>query len=1017
MAKNTLIASPDVLAAAEGLSSMAQSSLAGPREASAKLDTQHSKDAPDTTQSDNSKAPISRYFDALAAHLRIDYWTNVSVTSRYAAGAISMYLETEHLMLRLFDPETFLNDLINTNSDYCSAFLVNSLLALASQIYVKEDPKASTKSLEFEKEARLLWRADSEDSIPNLAGLIFLYIAMANNGNGDQGAANYVFEAGEMAKRMQLFGVHDKIAASRPQLRSEEAKYALRQASWGLFNIYNLIVHFWIALPLEHPPAVPIPDKPDEVWFDDTLLRFVRVSGKAAPDDEAFVYLSKLCRIDSEALILLRDPELSRPPPLAFTFSKYRKLLELINSIPKSISRTGNESAAVLLFHMYFHRCVMDLFRPYIIREKTPQFKAHHADFDTPEAIFRASTQQLKGLLIEYTAYPHFASCLMWHPTLTYTASSTYMALTLFAPSPRNPRPSEKQYITILPDGTKSAPKQLPCWLDKWAAEKELAKKEAAKAPGTKVVIPPQMPIEEAELFMTVVVPAYNEEERMGGMLEEAVDYLQSQYGSAHEGAKGSGKEKGWEILIVSDGSTDGTVDKALEFAKEHQLSEHPVPVAGPWTKNGTEMTLPSTHIPHGSIRVITLEENRGKGGAVTHGMRHARGQYIVFADADGASRFSDLGKLVEGCKNIEDTDGRGVAIGSRAHLVGSEAVVKRSKLRNFLMYSFHLLLRVMTPAATARIKDTQCGFKLFSRPALPYIVPYMHSEGWIFDVEMLMLAESADIAMIEVAIGWKEVMGMNMQAPTQGQSDAGELCKAHIYTFGDQQQPTYTEVPVNTFLRDDYNVEIFQDGLTRIHLPVNNMIWAKMPYINWDEYGKYSALARTASKAICPQDFQRNYGHKHSAFDDHQELQLVLEVADIFDELKILKSLFEKQGVVIATLSPALGLTKTLHDSTDPCRGFRVHRKISSQESSRIANASDHNTSVIAVLSNLDAEAKDTYSALMELLDLKSKTASLAEARATTKQGNAVMLFTVVTIIFVDADYFSTTTGLTNAC
>ncbi|KAJ4400460.1 hypothetical protein N0V91_008714 [Didymella pomorum] len=183
MAKSTLIASPDVLAAAEGL----------------------------------------------------------SITNRYAAGAISMYLDTEHLMLRLFDPETFLNDLISTDNDYCSAFLVNSLLALASQIYVKEDPKASIKSLEFEKEARLLWRADREDSIPNLAGLMFLYIAMANNGNGNQGAANYVFEAGEMAKRMELFGVHDKIAASRTQLQSEEAKYALRQASWGLFNIYKRV--------------------------------------------------------------------------------------------------------------------------------------------------------------------------------------------------------------------------------------------------------------------------------------------------------------------------------------------------------------------------------------------------------------------------------------------------------------------------------------------------------------------------------------------------------------------------------------------------------------------------------------------------------------------------------------------------------------------------------------------------------------------------------------------------------
>lgn len=245
------------------------------------------------------------------------------------------------------------------------------------------------------------------------------------------------------------------------------------------------------------------------------------------------------------------------------------------------------------------------------------------------------------------------------------------------APTPRPPRRSEKQFITILPDGSRSTPKELPCWIDKWTAEKEAAKKEAAKEPGTKVVIPPQMPIEEPELFMSVVVPAYNEEERLEGMLEEAVEYLESRYGDAHTGEKGSEQQRGWEILLVSDGSKDGTVNKALEFAKEHQLSQHPISKPGPWSKNGAAKAPQSTHISHGSIRVIELEENRGKGGAVTHGMRHARGQYVVFADADGASRFGDLGRLVEGCKKIEDVDGRGVAIGSRAHLVGSEAVVK----------------------------------------------------------------------------------------------------------------------------------------------------------------------------------------------------------------------------------------------------------------------------------------------------------------------------------------------------
>jgi dolichyl-phosphate beta-glucosyltransferase len=79
----------------------------------------------------------------------------------------------------------------------------------------------------------------------------------------------------------------------------------------------------------------------------------------------------------------------------------------------------------------------------------------------------------------------------------------------------------------------------------------------------------------------------------------------------------------------------------------------------------------------HDILRVVTLTKNRGKGGGVTHGLRHVRGEYVLFADADGASRFSDVSKLIEGCEEVVDGSHRGVAIGSRAHLVGSEAVVK----------------------------------------------------------------------------------------------------------------------------------------------------------------------------------------------------------------------------------------------------------------------------------------------------------------------------------------------------
>ena len=178
---------------------------------------------------------------------------------------------------------------------------------------------------------------------------------------------------------------------------------------------------------------------------------------------------------------------------------------------------------------------------------------------------------------------------------------------------------------------------------------------------------------------MSLVVPAFNEEERLGIMLAEATEYLQREYGGPTPRTQANGNRakrksrkpelsngnvpsenrshQGWEVLVVSDGSTDKTVDTALEFAQNLGINAASY------------------------IRVVQLHENRGKGGAVTHGMRHVRGQYAIFADADGASRFEDLGKLVEASKKIEDTQGRAVAVGSRAHLVGSEAVVKASSL------------------------------------------------------------------------------------------------------------------------------------------------------------------------------------------------------------------------------------------------------------------------------------------------------------------------------------------------
>lgn len=367
--------------------------------------------------------------------------------------------------------------------------------------------------------------------------------------------------------------------------------------------------------------------------------------------------------------------------------------------------------------------------------------------------------------------------------------TQVYLLLRIVAPKPRDPLPSEKTYITTNPDGSTSKPRPLPCWYDRWFAERQLSE---ATAGSNAFDIPDSGPIEPAEVEVSVVIPAYNEEKRIIPALEEAVEYLDARFGRpAGTGGESGGSNKkkmrvaspttqhhrqvfrksahkksgdktddddaavsGYEILIVNDGSTDRTVDVALDFSRKHGL--------------------------HDILRIVTLEKNRGKGGGVTHGFRHVRGAYVLFADADGASRFSDLGKLIEGCEDVVDASSRGVAIGSRGHLVGSAAVVQRSALRNFLMKSFHTVIKILTPPATSRIRDTQCGFKLFSRRALPDIVPYMHAEGWIFDIEMLMLAESAPpttvvaldgsvigavpgIRVAEIPVDWHEVDGSKM--------------------------------------------------------------------------------------------------------------------------------------------------------------------------------------------------------------------------------------------------------------
>jgi dolichyl-phosphate beta-glucosyltransferase len=148
---------------------------------------------------------------------------------------------------------------------------------------------------------------------------------------------------------------------------------------------------------------------------------------------------------------------------------------------------------------------------------------------------------------------------------------------------------------------------------------------------------------EPSTVDLTVVVPAYNETERLPEMMAATIKHLSS------AGLKG---ERSFEILIVDDGSTDGTSATAIKIAKKH---------------------------PDCDIKVVTLEKNIGKGGAVRHGMLYSGGERLLMADADGASRIEDLEELWKSMDLIAPKRSPGVVVGSRAHLVKSEAVVKVS--------------------------------------------------------------------------------------------------------------------------------------------------------------------------------------------------------------------------------------------------------------------------------------------------------------------------------------------------
>ncbi|KAI9479692.1 dolichyl phosphate glucosyltransferase [Coemansia mojavensis] len=224
---------------------------------------------------------------------------------------------------------------------------------------------------------------------------------------------------------------------------------------------------------------------------------------------------------------------------------------------------------------------------------------------------------------------------------------------------------------------------------------------------------------DDASVDLSIVVPAYNEEARLPVLLEDIRKYINSR--------RQQEPHFKYELLVMDDGSKDKTLTVAIEYAKKHKIRE---------------------------LKAVRHIRNRGKGGAVTQGVMCSLGRYILFCDADGATQFSDIDKL------LSKAEHGAIAIGSRSNQALTGTVVERSHIRAFLQWGFHTYVTML---GVHGIRDTQCGFKLFSREAARRVFPNMHVERFIFDVEILLLAKYQNIPVVEVPVNWHEVAGSKM--------------------------------------------------------------------------------------------------------------------------------------------------------------------------------------------------------------------------------------------------------------
>jgi glycosyltransferase involved in cell wall biosynthesis len=204
---------------------------------------------------------------------------------------------------------------------------------------------------------------------------------------------------------------------------------------------------------------------------------------------------------------------------------------------------------------------------------------------------------------------------------------------------------------------------------------------------------------------LSVVIPAYNEEDRLGSSLTAIDGYFRERAFDA-------------EMLVVDDGSTDGTAALVQSFLRQSRG------------------------------RLLRLSENQGKGAAVRRGVLEAQGAWILITDADLSTPIEEHARLADVARD-EDLD---LVFGSRG-LPGSRVEVRQNPARQLMGRTFNYVLRRATGLP---YRDTQCGFKLLDRGRTRPLFERMVIDHFAFDVELLFLCQRFNLRVREVPVIWR---------------------------------------------------------------------------------------------------------------------------------------------------------------------------------------------------------------------------------------------------------------------